>query len=151
MRKTFSFLLKHSTLLLSSLETGKRVLLTKIWKKKKNLVVELVVNALRPSLLKRVQEHNPNNHSLSLTNQAQHVQVCKYLLLPLPLPLQIFFLFFALFDPKKILVIKERKKTKKLHIEGTKTSSLLKPRVKIRIIAKFQEVQRSITILSNKC
>ena len=149
MRKTFSFLLKHSTLLLSSLETGKRVLLTKIWKKKKNLVVELVVNALRPSLLKRVQEHNPNNHSLSLTNQAQHVQVCKYLLLPLPL--QIFFLFFALFDPKKILVIKERKKTKKLHIEGTKTSSLLKPRVKIRIIAKFQEVQRSITILSNKC
>ena len=149
MRKTFSFLLKHSTLLLSSLETGKRVLLTKIWKKKKNLVVELVVNALRPSLLKRVQEHNPNNHSLSLTNQAQHVQVCKYLLLPLPL--QIFFLFFALFDPKKILVIKERKKTKKLHIEGTKTSSLVKPRVKIRIIAKFQEVQRSITILSNKC
>ena len=151
MRKTFSFLLKHSTLLLSSLETGKRVLLTKIWKKKKNLVVELVVNALRPSLLKRVQKHNPNNHSLSLTNQAQHVQVCKYLPLPLPLPLQIFFLFFALFDPKKILVIKERKKTKKLHIEGTKTSSLLKPRVKIRIIAKFQEVQRSITILSNKC
>ena len=151
MRKTFSFLLKHSTLLLSSLETGKRVLLTKIWKKKKNLVVELVVNALRPSLLKRVQKHNPNNHSLSLTNQAQHVQVCKYLLLPLPLPLQIFFLFFVLFDPKKILVIKERKKTKKLRIEGTKTSSLLKPRVKIRIIAKFQEVQRSITILSNKC
>ena len=151
MRKTFSFLLKHSTLLLSSLETGKRVLLTKIWKKKKNLVVELVVNALRPSLLKRVQEHNPNNHSLSLTNQAQHVQVCKYHLLPLPLPLQIFFLFFVLFDPKKILVIKERKKTKKLHIEGTKTSSLLKPRVKIRIIAKFQEVQKSITISSNKC
>ena len=112
MRKTFSF-----AKALSSLETGKRVLLTKIWKKKK-IVVELVVNALRPSLLKRVQKHNPNNHSLSLTNQAQHVQVCKYLLLPLPLPLQIFFLFFALFDPKKNTCHKRKEKNKEITYRG---------------------------------